>query len=453
MRGAVQRLAESLRPLDADVRRLDERARDLCVVPVAPLATHLERVARDAAATLGREVRLVVEGREARLDKELVDLLKGPLTHAVRNAVDHGIEDPRERTAAGKPEAGTLRLSLEESGQSIRITLADDGRGIDRGLVRARLGERARGLGDAELLAALLRSGISTRDTATELSGRGLGLGSLAVVADRLRGDATLTSELGQGTSIELRLPLRLSLLEGLLVEASGCRFVLPVDALLPLGTPCADPVRLATHLGLPDAGAPGRVLVLRGRTSGAGIVVDSVGATLEVVRRPLGAHLGRVPCVEGATILPDGEPALILDARELADSLRPADAGERSRRILLVDDSATLRATLGRALLEAGHEVVLAEDGQEALERLAADGCDGVVSDVQMPRLGGWELLERCAGRLPFVLMTAYPEEGGPERARALGACAYFAKDEALAGRVVAALETALSQPVETSL
>jgi chemotaxis protein histidine kinase CheA len=348
-------------------------------------------------------------------------------------------------------------VSLVDEGQSVCLQLSDDGRGIDRAAVRARLGASAEGLDDRELLATLLRAGVSTRETVTELSGRGVGLGSLAVVAQDLRGDATLESEPQRGTTLELRLPLKVSLLRGLLVQAAGCRFILPADGLVSVRTPWPSAVPLAELLGLAAVGAQDQIVVLRGRNGPAGIAVDQIGALREVVRRPLGAHLGRAPFVEGATVLSDRDPALILDPRELADACAertavPAASRAGGRRVLLVDDSLTLRASLEHALTKAGYAVQLAGDGVAALELLEGAEFDAIVSDVQMPRMDGWQLLERSGGRVPFVLVTACPEADGLRRARRSGAFAYLAKDELLGERVVASLETALSHLQESS-
>jgi chemotaxis protein histidine kinase CheA len=466
VRRAVSQLADALRPLDTDLRAVDECARELCLVPFEPLTNHLERVARDTAALLGREVEFAVEGRDSLIDKELADAVKGPLTHAVRNAVDHGIEPPAERERAGKPRAGQLTLSLIKDEPSLRLTLRDDGRGIDHAAVRARLGPASDALDDHQLLATLLRAGVSTRETVTEISGRGVGLGSLSAAAQDLRGDVTLISEPhGGGTTVELRLPLKLSLSRGLVVRVGGHHFVVPVDSLVAVKTDWPTAVPLAGVLGLAGAPAGREVVVIRGRDGCAGVTVEHVDDRMrEVVRRPLGAHLGRARFVEGVTILGDGQPALILDAREVAEACplststsEPAapepDPGPASggRRVLVVDDSPTLRLTLQQSLTRAGFDVLQAGDGLEALAQLSRTSCHAIVSDVQMPRMDGWQLLARCGGRVPFVLMTARPEPDGATRARQAGACAYITKDDALGERVTALLHTALIQLQES--
>jgi len=460
LRATTNALRESLRQSWGSARTLDDHARALCLVSVTPLVVHLERVVRDAAAALGRRVELLVEGRDLQVDMAVVEALKAPLTHALRNAVDHGLEGPDERVSAGKPVVGTLRLSFAEEGDRLVVSVGDDGRGINRAAVRARLGERAVGADDRQLLQLLMRSGLSTRDQVTQISGRGLGLGTLAVVADQLRGDVELESVEGHGATFTLRLPLRLSLVEGLVVEAGGCTYVLPLSGLAGGDRDATLSTSLAGLLGHPPVGGPSHVLSLRGRDGSASIAVDAVQDRVEVVRRSVGAHLGRVGFVEGATILPGGQPAFILDARALADACGGkhhapdrdrADAGSR-RCVLLVDDSATLRAKLQADLSAAGFQVVLAEDGLVALEKLASHACDAIVTDVQMPRHDGFQLLARTAAQLPVVLMTAWPDEVSTQRAKELGAFAYLAKDDQLTERVLATLRSALSIHQESS-
>ena len=446
-RAAHQELADALRRLDGHAHELDERARALCLEPAAPLVTHLERAARDTAAALGRSVRVETEGRELLVDRMLAEALKGPLTHAVRNAVDHGLETPAERLAAGKPPAGLLRLVLREESDHLRVELSDDGRGVDLAAARHKLGARAEGLDDARLLAALLRAGVSTRDQATDISGRGLGLGSLAQVADRLRGEARLSSRAGQGATLTLLLPRQLSLIDVLLVRSGGVAFALPLLGLEGLGAAVAGTKPLARALGLPcpDTAAEDCVLNLSHPEGAVQVAVDDAGQMQRSVRRPLPAHLGSVPCVQGATILPGGEPVLLLDLREVAEACRGAPRRPAARRrILLADDSPTLRARLRSELSGAGFEVVDVADGHEALERLAGAGFDAVVSDVQMPRRDGFAVAERCAGRLPCLLITAQPTPDGEARARGCGA-AYLAKDEGLGARVLSFLDPLL--------
>jgi CheY-like chemotaxis protein len=387
----------------------------------------------------------------------LIEQLQGPLTHAVRNAVDHGIESPEERATAGKQAEGTLRLELREEAEALLVQLEDDGRGIDRAAVRALLGEAARDLEDKDLLALLPRAGVSTRETATEISGRGIGLGAMAALADSLRGELTLTSPPGRGTTISVRLPRRLSLLDGLVVWAGDLPLVLPISAVRhiePADERAPGP-SLAARLGRPPGGRITHVVTLQGRDRLARLGIERLGAHTEVVQRPVGAHLGRVPLISGVTLLPNGMPAWIVDPRELVDACGPDsaprdDGAGATRRILLVDDSRTLCAALRADLVRAGYDIVLADDGVTALDRIQVLRFDAVVSDVEMPRLDGFGLLQHCAGKLPVVLISSLSDEETASRARALGAAAFLVKDPSLGSRVESVLADLFSRNPE---
>ncbi|MHC5209814.1 MAG: response regulator [Planctomycetota bacterium] len=452
-------LGEVISDITSGIGELDYSAYDLCTVPCTPLVGHLERVARDAATALGRQVRLEVEGRDIQLDKAVVEKLKAPLTHAVRNAVDHGIEAPDERVTAGKDAVGVLRLVLREDHETLVVRLTDDGRGIDRAAVRARLGPEATDLDDRDLLARLLRCGLSTRDAATEISGRGIGLGSLVTLAHDLHGEVTLTSRPGHGTTVRMRLPLRLSLLEALVVESCGVSLVLPrsgVGRVESAGDDIPAP-ELGTFLGLAGEESGTHVVTLLGGDRQARFAVDGPGAQKDIVQRPVGAHLGRVPFASGLTVLPNGHPAWILDPRELVEACGETPGGSvagkaPTRRILLVDDSRSLRKQLHDDLTRAGFDVVLANDGLTALDRIEAMTIDAVVSDVQMPRVDGFELLQRCPERLPVILISSVKGPDTKRRALALGAVAFLVKEPDLGSRVEAVLADMFSRNLEVN-
>ncbi|MGQ0552488.1 MAG: hybrid sensor histidine kinase/response regulator [Planctomycetota bacterium] len=456
-RSAAAVMRESLRRVEGNVREVDDGARRLCLVSAGPLAVHLERVAREAAESLGKRITVDVLGRDLWIDIAVIEALKGPLAHAVRNAIDHGIENAEERKQAGKSDTGKLTIAFADERDSVRVVISDDGRGVDVAAVRGRLRNQGEGLDDRQVLCELLRARVSTRDQVTNLSGRGIGLSAVAVVADELRGDVALESTPGAGTVLTVDVPRRLSLLEGLVVQAGVTFLVIPLSGLAGVDRLNADAEALTRVLALPpcdhvDLEAM-RTIRFRSRGGDIALTVDRVLDQCEVVRRPLGAHLGRVRFVSGATVLPSGEPALIVDPREIAEAVHLRQQGElpehpesRRGRVLLVDDSATVRASLRDGLCAAGFEVLCAENGQVALEHLAMFPCDVIVSDVQMPLLGGFALLEACQGRNPFVLITALPNESDAQRAKSLGALAYIPKNESLSSLVVATVSAALS-------
>ena len=455
LRLALAGLRPVLHRLDKETRELEERTRALCLVPVQPLVVHLERVVRDTARELAKEVRLEVQGGDVDMDVELVESFKGPLAHILRNAVDHGIESDEVRATAGKPACGLIELTLRQRGDRVIVTVRDDGAGIDVAAVRRRLGPMAEGMSDHDLCQTVLMAGFSTREQATEISGRGIGLGAVAQLAAEMRGHVEVTSRQGRGTTITVDLPLNLSIVHGVSVRAGGVHLVLPESGLTGVGDASTQGVRsLASVLGLPPD-APGEVVGLRGRTSEVSVTVSAIDGPVEVVRRDLGEHLGKLPFISGAAILEQGQPALIVDLHAVADAcegvVSPVTGPTRGR-ILLVDDSATLRARLAGELVQAGFEVDTADDGEQALARLDHGDFDAVVSDVQMPRLDGLQLLERIAGRLPVILATSYPEPEDEHRALCLGARAYLSKDDHTCREVVRILHLTLSTRAEPS-
>jgi len=425
---------------------------ELSLVSTGGLTTFLERLVRDTARALGKDVAFVTSGADQPLDGQVLQALKGPLTHMVRNAVDHGLEDPATRARAGKPARGTVTLAFEQSEGRIRITVADDGSGVDLDTLRRRLGA---GLTDDELLARLLDPGVTTRERVSEFSGRGIGLDAVAAEVERLHGHVSIRTERGAGTSVVLDMPAQLMLVHGIHALAGNVHVVLPLaDLTIPddPGPRPGDP-RLSTWLGFEDERAAQDVVAVRREDGPARFGVDRILGEVEVVRRPMSVHLGELPGIQGCAVLLDGNPALILDVRALSagreGACRRRRAAGPAPRVLVVDDSTTMRSILHEALTACGFDVTLAEDGDAALRLLATRSFDAVVSDVQMPRCDGWRLLDEVGDRQPFVLATSRPAPADEARARDAGALAYVNKDDEVGPRVASLLESVLS-PME---
>ncbi|HEX8822055.1 MAG TPA: response regulator [Archangium sp.] len=467
------RLAQLGRALAADRRTLlqatsglDEEVRRARTLPFAEACAGLERNARDLARAAGKQVRLEIHGGTLELDRSLLQGLREPLLHLVRNAVAHGLETPEERREAGKPEEGRMALSARLLGGRVQVVVEDDGRGLDLRSIRERA--RARGLpvlndaGDARLI---FHSGLSTAEAVTAVSGRGVGLDVVRSQVEAMRGSVDVAFQPGQGTRFTLDVPLTLSTLRVLLVTAGGHTFAVAgesVERLLRLGpedvrvvegrqmwsTPQAL-VPLATLtavLGLPEGTPrqrPGAMVLASGEVR-AVLVVDEVVAEQEVLIRGLGPRIRRAGHVSGMAVLPDGRMAALLnpsalvraaEGRTALAGLFPAPVEKKARRrILLADDSMTTR-TLERSILEsAGYDVLACVDGREAWERLQAEGADAVVSDVEMPRMDGFSLTEAVRGsprfgRLPVVLVTARARPEDKARGLQVGASAYLVK------------------------
>jgi two-component system, chemotaxis family, sensor kinase CheA len=456
-------------------RQLDGRVQGLRLVPVRTLLSHFARAVRDLSREHGKQVAIELADAEATLDKRILDALSEPLSHLIRNAVDHGIELPEERVRAGKPAQGKITLAAHQDDGEITVFVDDDGRGVDPKAIERRarqlgvLPADAPSPGPEAALELLFRSGFSTRTKATDTSGRGIGLDVVKRRIEALGGVVLLRSVPGRGTRFELRLPASVALVQVLLVDCGGVRYALPgaaIEAVL-AGSGEAERVhdeRAIRHRGelvlLRDLGAvlghrvasdgPGagstRTIVVGRGASRCAFVVGEVMATLDVVLKPLERPLDDLPVVAGASVLPDGELVLVLNPAQLVTLALHAAAApvampelvqaEREARILLVDDSALTRTMVARILRTMGYDVDEAEDGAEALRRLAARGCDLLLTDIDMPRMDGIELVRRVRANtttstLPIVVLSTRGAENDKLRALGAGADAYLVKTD----------------------
>lgn len=466
---------QSWRNLGAPVDALLDDVKKLSMVPLSRVVEILPKVARDIARQQGKEVEFAIVGGEVEMDRRILEELRDPLIHLVRNSVDHGIEPPEARLAAGKPRRGSITLSASqiESGR-IEIRLADDGAGIDRARLRsaaARLGlaPAADEGDDAELLSLLFQSGVSTSAAVTDISGRGLGLAIVREKVERLGGAVGVASRPQAGTTFSLALPLTLATFRGVQVRVAGEDFIFPTRALeqvarvprerigrvnqrqiLRFAGRAVPLVRLADVLelsaGAADESAAVAVVIAGVDTERTAFMVDEVVAELEVLVKPLGRQLLRVRHVGGATVLGNGRVVPILYVPDLLRSARAAGAGAGPapaaapprpvHSVLVADDSITSRMLLKGILEAAGYRVATAVDGMDAYTRLSAEPFDLVVSDVDMPRLSGFDLTARIRAdprlsKLPVVLVTTLASPQARERGVQVGADAYIIKGD----------------------
>jgi chemotaxis protein histidine kinase CheA len=452
-----------------------ERSLTLQVQPVRPFLRSLARHARELARSLGRQVEVVVEGEDTRLDRRIARELEEALVHLVRNAVDHGIEPPQVRERAGKSALGTILIRAGGEGSRVRLELSDDGAGIDpakvvRQAVTAGLVDEAAvaGLSRPQIYRFLFASGFSTRRRASEISGRGVGLDAVAAAVIRVGGEIFLSSELGFGTHITLEVPvarrgeqvlvvrvgrLRLALpkriarrvltLDGTKVEERDGRSLYLVDGrylpFLPLGK----------LYGEAASEAP---LLLLGEVSGQplALAVDAVEGEEEVLVRPLPRSAIADALLEGLALLASGEPVGVLKAAALArrDLLRDGPARRRevvrrTVRVLLVDDSLVTREMERRLLEDAGFEVTAVADAQEALSSLGEGLFDCLITDIEMPGMDGFALTEELRGieqwrELPIVVVSTRDRPEDRLRGLKAGADAYLTKQSLDAGELV---------------
>lgn len=467
--------ADDMGRASAVVDDLQHAAMELRMLPVSTVFAQYPRAVRDLARDAGKQVELVIEGGDTELDKKVLEEIADPLVHLVRNAIDHGIERPAAREAAGKPPVGTITLTARSEGDHIAVSLSDDGAGIDPDKIRTAAIKRdylteaeARSLSPRQIMYLIFESGFSTSPIITELSGRGVGLDVVRrFIVERLKGTLDVDSEPGVGTTFRLRIPLTLAIIRALLARVGDDTYALPTSAVdETIRVPLADIerlegrevvrrgmrtlplVRLADVLGV-VSDPPGQILhVAAVSLSGIrlGFVVDGFLGEQQIVIKSLGTHLRKVSNIAGATILGAGDVVLILDMPDLVEQARTrtglrvhvpqvTPVRRRARRVLICEDSFTTRE-LERSIFEsAGYEVETAPDGLAGLDRLRQGlDVDAVVTDVQMPNMDGFSLAraiktDKTLRRLPVVVVTSLERE--EERAEGIdaGADAYITK------------------------
>ncbi|MBM3981320.1 MAG: hybrid sensor histidine kinase/response regulator [Planctomycetes bacterium] len=436
----------------------------------------LPRLVRDMARALGKEAKLVVAGERTEVDRDILEKLESPLSHLIRNAVDHGLEPTDARTAAGKPAAGTITLEARHRAGMLHVTVSDDGAGIDLNRLREKVIDRglnapdvAARLTEAELLEFLFLPGFSTAASVTEFSGRGVGLDVVQDTVRKVGGNVRITTARGKGTTFHLQLPLTLSVIRAVVVDVAGEPYAFPHTRIDRLIRVRRDAVRSIEHrqfvtvdganVGLVIAGqlldipsptpnTPELPVVLLGDGTGEyGLIVDSFRGEQDLVVRPLDARLGKVPNLSAAAILDDGSPVLIVDVEDLLRSMdqfiqtgslvrcetRPSGLG-RKKRVLVVDDSITVREVERQLLLHKGYEVAVAVDGMDGWNKVRAERYDLLVSDIDMPRMNGLQLVQavRADDRLrdlPVIIVSYKEREEDRMRGLEVGANAYLTK------------------------
>ncbi|CAN7261823.1 hybrid sensor histidine kinase/response regulator [Caballeronia sp. LjRoot29] len=482
---AHRQLGERLAELENYDRRsthlsqqLYDEALECRMRPFVDATGGFARMVRDVARSLDKQVRFVIAGEATEVDRDILDLLDAPLGHLLRNAVDHGIEAPSLRRALGKPPEGTITLEARHSAGSLFISVSDDGGGVDldalrRAIVRKRLANEttAARLSDAELLEFLFLPGFSMRDTVTDVSGRGVGLDAVQDVVRQVRGNLRVTQEALGGTRFLMQLPLTLSVIRSLIVEVDGEPYGLPlahVTRTLVLPRASIDLLEGHQHfafegrrLGIVTAHQILRsgsfetardtlnVVVIGQGATCYGVVVDRFLGERMLVVQPLDKRLGKIPNIAAGALMENGDPLLIAD---LDDWLRAVEKlvvdGELGRvssgmtsvvaasrkRVLVVDDSLTVRELERKLLAGRGYDVTVAVDGMDGWNAVRSEHFNLVISDIDMPRLDGIELVTLIRRdpqlRETPVMIVSYKDRA-EDRQRGLdaGADYYLAK------------------------
>ncbi len=472
--GSIERgLTGTIDQMDREMRQLREAAERLRLLSTGNLFTTLERTARDAARALGKQVAFEGSGRDIRLDAHVLDTVQGALVQIIRNAVAHGIEPASERTAAGKPASGRVGVGIVRRGSRIVFECHDDGRGVDLEGVRRLAIERGlispnvKALEPAMLMRTLLRGGISTSKTITDVSGRGIGLDVVREAVEQLGGEIGFRTQAGIGTTFELIIPQSLASIEALIVEAGEdaegrSAIAIPLDAVRsalrvpageiswsPSGASIVHEQKAIAFMALSTAlvgsrGVRGRswtVMVVAGPQGLAAIGVDRLLGTARIVVRPLPQHMTASPIVAGAALDADGNPQLMLDPDGLVAAACRCNADEgapapKRSEILVVDDSLTTRMLEQSILESAGYAVDLALSGEEALSRVRAKRYALVLVDVEMPGMDGFTFIEQLRADpalrdIPAVLVTSLAAAEHRQRGRDVGAQGYVVKSE----------------------
>lgn len=459
--------------------------------PFADVLAGQERMVRDLGRSLGKQIRLEIEGEKTQVDRDVLEKLEAPLMHLLRNAVDHGIEPPEQRLRAGKPAEGEIRLRASHQAGLLVVELSDDGGGVDlerlrRSIVQRQLSTEATAaqLSEEELLTFLFLPGFSLRDTVTEVSGRGVGLDAVQHMVRLLRGSIVLEQVSGQGSRFHLEVPLTLSVVRSLVVEVGGEAYAFPLAHIERMRDLAPDDIvqvegrqhfwHEGQHVGLVAASQllqrpPGqndddtlKVVVIREREAVYGVAVERFIGERTLVVLPLDPRLGKVQDISAGALLDDGSPVLIVDVEDMLRSVdkllntgrleridrRNRHTAEVARkRILVVDDSLTVRELQRKLLLNRGYEVAVAVDGMDGWNALRAEHFDLLITDIDMPRMDGIELvtLLRRDNRLqsmPVMVVSYKDREEDRRRGLDAGADYYLAKasfhDDALLDAVV---------------
>ena len=481
---AVQMMAQKLVELEVHdsrtasvVNRLYTQAVASRMRPFGDGVQSFPRMLRDVGRQLGKPVRLEITGQSTQIDRDILEKLDAPLGHLLRNAVAHGIETPEGRAEAGKAAEGVIRLDARHSAGLLQVTVADDGRGISTAALAQAIVARnlagadmVAGLSDAELMEFLFLPGFSMKDTVTDISGRGVGLDVVRNMLKEVRGTVQVSSQPGRGATFLLQLPLTLSVLRALLVEIGAEAYALPLAQVVhALKVPKENiqqlegrqhfvfehaPVGIVDASQVIDAGssvASGEELALvvigEGKDRHA-LAVDRFLGESELVVQRLDERLGKIRDVSAGALAEDGTPLLILDVEDILRSIaklvasgrltqvardRRPDAGKR-KRVLVVDDSLTVRE-LERKLIEShGYEVEIAVDGMDGWNAVRTGGFDLVVTDVDMPRMDGIELVglirrEPNLRTLPVLIISYKDREEDRQRGLDAGADYYLTK------------------------
>jgi two-component system chemotaxis sensor kinase CheA len=490
-----RRLQDAAENTGRHIETLQHRSMEIRMLPLALVLNTLPRAVRDLSRQFGKKVAFTVKGEQTTIDKRILEQIGDPLIHLLRNALDHGLETPSARRSAGKPELGTIRLEAKQEGAKVLIILEDDGRGIDSQLLKKAALDKGlvdekevAGWTEAQLLELVFFPGLSTSGLVTDISGRGVGMDVVRANVERLKGQVEVASELGKGTTFTISLPLTLATVHALMVQCAGEVLAVPAFSVAKtFQVPLQEiksiqgrqavvhqeeilPVRsLAATLGWQERnGGPlkeGRALIviLQAGERKVGFLVEDILGELEIVSKDLGTHLRKVDYVAGATILGSGEVAIILDVPQLLwrghvevrtkVGVPEEEVSSTLGQLILVVEDQVVTRQIEKSILEAaGYQVVTAENGLDALNRLGQQDFDLVLTDILMPKMDGFTLTRKIRSNektkdLPVVVVTSMESEEDKRRGLEAGANAYLIKSSFDQKHLIETIETLLGR------
>ncbi len=457
-------------------RSLQQELMGVRMLPFASQTERLYRIVRQTAKEMGKRANLDIVGGQVDIDRSVLDKMLAPIEHMLRNAVAHGIEDREQRIAAGKPEVGEITVKLAQEGNEIILALSDDGKGLDAERIRTRaeamgLLQAGQAADEAALFDLIFQPGFSTAVELTQLAGRGVGMDVVKTEVSELGGRIEIVSEAGKGTTFRLYLPLTLAVTQTLLTRAGSHLYAVPstmIEQVMEMKEKGLTAIReqgevnwqghrypfhYLPHLlgdaeAMPEAHRQYWVLLLRSGTQRVSVLVDELKGNQEVVVKNIGAQLARVVGIAGATVLGDGRVVLILNPVALSSRTpvvsvqsavpvapEPAVAEmENLPTVMVVDDSLTVRKITSRLLMREGYQVILAKDGVDALEQLIDVMPDVILSDIEMPRMDGFDLVRNVRAderlrALPIIMITSRTADKHRNYALEIGANHYLGK------------------------